>query len=310
MLANSPYSPESYSVGLLDLSPVLLPSPPLAQDLLNSALPSIDYLLVAARLGELYETIFPQHPEWLDEVVDWQSEAHIAKAIERFLTTVGKLFPINAECWVYEMEAITWCLYAIPIVPQGFDIWHAGWDELYEPSPYLLTMIWHRGEFDKRDNLDEFSRLYPEHLVPQSLEPQRLIDTLRTMALPEPLHALPDLIEMLIGGANNVWLDYGEIALMEGGGYPQWDPAEVAFLAEEWQKAEPICDRVHALLNWSNENAEAIRQKVTAVRQVLLEAQQIQELGFNPQLKMRFAEEKPDERHDAPTPATTAALAP
>ena len=307
MLANSPYPPEPHPVGILDLSPVLLPSPPLAQDLLGSTLPSIDYLLVAARLGELYETIFPQYPECLDAVVDWQNEDQIAKAIESFLTIVAELFPINDECWAYEMEVITWCLYAIPVIPQGFDIWHDGWDELYEPSPYLLNMIWHRDEVDNRDDLDEFSRLYPEHLVPRSLEPQRLIDTLRNMALPAPLDALPDLIEMLIGGTNNVWLDYGEIALMEGGGYPQWDPAEVAFLAEEWKVAEPICDRVHTLLNWNNETPAAIERKVTAVHKVLLEAYQIEEIGFVPQLQMIFPEETSYEPNHSPTPETTPA---
>jgi hypothetical protein len=130
------------------------------------------------------------------------------------------------------------------------------------------------------------------------------------MALPEPFHALPDLIEMLIQGTGNIWLDIGEISLMEGGGYPEWDPAEVALLAEAWLAAEPICDRVHALLNWHNETPAAIERKITAVHRILLEASQQQERGFNPQLKMIFAEEAPDERPPTPTLATTATLAP
>ena len=87
-------------------------------------------------------------------------------------------------------------------------------------------------------------------------------------------------------------------------------PAEVALLAEEWQAAEPIYDRVHALLDWHNETPAAIERKVTAVHKILLEAYQHQEPGFMPQLKMIFAEETPDERPHTPTLTTTAALAP
>ena len=310
MLATPPYPHEPYPVGILDLSPVLLPSPALSQEIADSKLPPLDYLLVAARLGELYETIFPQHPEWLDETVAWRNEEAIAKAVEQFLSHVAALFPINDECWEFEMEIIEWRLYSIPVIPQGFDIWHHGWDELYEPAAYLLHMLWQRDEADDPENPNEFRQQYPEHLVPRGLEPQRLIDTLRGMTLPEPFQALPDLIEMLIQDTGNIWLDIGEISLMEGGGYPEWDPAEVAFLAEAWQAAEPICDRVHTLLNWHNDTPAAIERKVTAVHKILLEAYQHQELGFNPQLKMTFAEEAPDERPNTPTLTTPAAPTP
>lgn len=122
MLATPPYPAERHPVGILDLSPVLRPSPPLPQDLLGSVLPSIDYLLVAVRLGELYEVIFPQFPAHLEEVVAWQNEEAVAKVVERFLSYVADLFPIQDECWEMEMEIITWRLYAIPVVPQGFDL--------------------------------------------------------------------------------------------------------------------------------------------------------------------------------------------
>lgn len=310
MLATSPYPHKRYPIGILDLSPVLLSSSPLAPEMAVSKLPPLAYLLVAARLGELYEIIFPEHPEWLDEIVAWKNEEAVAKAVERFLSHVAALFPIQDECWEMEMEIIEWRLYSIPVIPQGFDIWHDGWDEVYEPAPYLLHMLWQRDEADDLENPNEFRQQYPEHLVPRGLEPQRLIDTLRSMALPEPFHALPDLIEMLIQGTGNVWLDIGEISLMEGGGYPEWDPAEVAFLAEEWQAAEPIYDRVHALLDWHNETPASVERKVTAVHQILLEAYQHQEPGFMPQLKMIFAEETSDERPHPPTFATTTAFAP
>jgi hypothetical protein len=276
-----------------------------AQAVMGDHLPPLDYLLIAARLAELYEIVFPQHPEWLAELVDWPDEEAMAGAVARFLKRAGRFFPLIDECWELDLEIIEWRLYAIPVVPQGFDLWHDSWDEFYEPAPYLLHMLWHRDEMDSPDRPDEFTCLYPEHSVPRSLDPRRLVPTLRRMALPEPLAALPDLIEMLSQSTNNLWLDIGEIALMEGGGYPQWDPQEVAFLAEEWQKAKPICERVHALLAWHNDPPATSRRKVTAVHRLLLEAYARQEPGYIPQLALPFAWESDDDQVD--TPALTAA---
>lgn len=92
------------------------------------------------------------------------------------------------------------------------------------------------------------------------------------MALPEPLDALLDLILMLDHDTGNSWLDVGECALAEGGGYPQWSQKEVEWLAEEWQKARPVLDGVVGLLNWKNDSPGAITEKLTAVRDLLLEA--------------------------------------
>ncbi len=299
MLANTPHPINRHPIRLLDLAPVLQPSPSLAQEVVSSNLPPLDTLLIAARLGELYETIFPQHPEWLEAIVDWKQEEDIAKAVGRFLNQVAKLFPIEDECWAADIEFIEWRLYSIPVCPMGFDIWHHGWDEIFEPAPYLLHIEWSRDEKENPDERNEFQQLYPNHPVPWHLEPTRLVGALREICAersrrltpPEPLHGLPDLIEMLMGCTDNLWLDVGELSLMEGGGYPQWDPVEVEMLAEEWKNAKPILDRVLALLNWQNETAEERDRKVTAVHEILLEAYRRQEPSYLPQLKMEFAQE-------------------
>ena len=57
-----------------------------------------------------------------------------------------------------------------------------------------------------------------------------------------------------------------------GGGYPQWNPDDVAWLTAEWQKAQPVLDRIHRLLDWQNNTPEEIAFKLTAVRDVLLDA--------------------------------------
>ena len=44
------------------------------------------------------------------------------------------------------------------------------------------------------------------------------------------------------------------------------------WVAETWQKAQPVLDKVVDLLNWKNDSPEAIAEKLTAVRDVLLEA--------------------------------------
>ena len=70
----------------------------------------------------------------------------------------------------------------------------------------------------------------------------------------------------------NAWLDVGEMSLAEGGGYPVWNQENVDWLAEEWQRAEPVVERINRLLDWLNDSPEAISEKLTAVRDRLLEA--------------------------------------
>ena len=211
--------------------------------------------------------VFPDRPEWLRaETVQWQNEEDVAAAVERFLQRVSALFPVHDEIWDVDLEVVEWRLYEIPVIPMGIDEWYDGWDDLKEPLPYLLHAQYSRGS---EESPDEFTALYPAHQLPRYLEPHRLVETIRGLDLPEPLAALPDLILMLNHATDNVWIDVGEMALAEGGGYPQWRPDEVAWLAAEWQKAQPILERIDRLLDWQN---DAIDDKLTAVRDVLLAA--------------------------------------
>lgn len=236
-------------------------------------MPPLAFLLLADRLAKLYEMVFPDHPEWLDgEVVDWQDDTEVAAAVERFLGRVSTLFPVHDDIWDVDLEAVEWRLYEVPVMPMGYDIWYDEWEDLKEPAPYLLHMCYSRHDEDRPYRRNEFADLYPDHQVPRYLEPHRLVETMRRLALPEPLDALPDLIEMLDHSTGNSWLDVGELSLAEGGGYPQWTPEDVAWLAEEWQKAQPALDRVTRLLDWQNGSPEEIGCKLTAVRDVLLEA--------------------------------------
>lgn len=269
------------AVGILDPAATLLPSasfhpltsPPTTSTIdnldlpLGTGLPPLAFLLLADRLAELYEMVFPDQPEWLRaETVQWQNEEDVAAAVERFLQRVGTLFPVHDEIWDVDLEVVEWRLYEIPVIPMGIDEWYDGWDDLKEPLPYLLHAQYSRGS---EDSPDEFTALYPTHQLPRYLEPHRLVETVRGMDLSEPLAALPDLILMLNHATDNAWIDVGEMALAEGGGYPQWRPDEVAWLAAEWQKAQPILERIDRLLDWQN---DAIDDKLTAVRDVLLAA--------------------------------------
>jgi hypothetical protein len=66
----------------------------------------------------------------------------------------------------------------------------------------------------------------------------------------------------------------GEVSLAEGGGYPSWGCENVEWLAEEWQRAEPILDGIHRLLDWQSSSEEEVEYKLAAVRDVLLDAYQ------------------------------------
>ena len=244
MPGTPPHPPAPSALGFLDLGPTLRPTlwaaaagPP---DPAGAQLPPWSWLLLADRLAELYEMVFPDRPEWLRaETVQWQNEEDVAAAVERFLQRVSALFPVHDEIWDVDLEVVEWRLYEIPVIPMGIDEWYDGWDDLKEPLPYLLHAQYSR---DSEESPDEFTALYPAHQLPRYLEPHRLVETLRrtcaersrSMDLPEPLDALPDLILMLNHATDNAWIDVGEMALAEGGGYPQWRPDEVIWLAAEW----------------------------------------------------------------------------
>lgn len=267
------YPAAGHSLGVLDLQPTLQAPPTGTYDVACSNRLPLSSLLLADRLAELYEMVFSDHPEWLDEaVVDWTDEEDILAAVEKFLGRVNNLFPVYDEFWDLDLEVAEWRLYEIPVMPIGYDTWHEDWDSLREPARYLLHMGYARGEEDQPHQPDEFANLYPNHPVPRYLEPHRLLDALRQVAMPYPeLAALPDLILMLDHDTGNTWLDMGEYDLAEGG-CPLWSRENVEWLVEEWQKARPVLDRVVNLLDWKNESPAAIAEKLTAVREALLEA--------------------------------------
>lgn len=258
-----------------------------------AAVPPLAFLLLANRLGELYETIFPDHPEWLgEEVVNWSDEEAVADAVGRFLSRVNVLFPVHDDIWDIDLEVIEWWLYEIPVMPLGHDYWYDDWDNFTEPAPYLLHMSHSRGDEESPFMRDEFADMYPDHLVPGDLEPCCLVDALRQGEMPCPeLAALPDLILMLDHNTGNAWLDVGECALADGGGYPLWSAENAAWLAEEWRKARPILDGITALLNWKSDSPEAVVEKITAVRDILLEAYK------------RMEQDEPADTAMPPTPA-------
>ena len=275
MQTNSPYLLVQPAPGILDLIATLQATPSVPLNLTCANLPPLAFLLLADRLAELYEMVFPDHPEWLSgEVVDWEDETEVAAAVERFLGRVSTLFPVHDDIWDVDLEIVEWRLYEILVIPMGYDEWYDGWDDLKEPAPYLLHMRYSRRDEDSLYLRDEFADQYPDHQTPRYLESHRLVEALRQMELPEPLDALPDLIEMLDHNTGNSFLDVGELSLAEGGGYPLWNQEDVEWLAAEWQKAKPILDRIHRLLDWQNNTTEEIGFKLTAVRDVLLDAYQ------------------------------------
>jgi hypothetical protein len=276
MPTNSPYPLACLNPGILD--PAVAGQPLAAPGLLAGAnIPALSFLLLADRLATLYAMVFPDQPDWLSaETVNWTEEEQVAAAVERFLRRVSALFPVHDEIWDIDLEVVEWRLHEIPIIPMGYDLWHDDWQDLKEPACYLLHLRHSRYEDEVNYPRSEFAELYPAQAVPRSLEPHTLVASLRAMvakgALPEPLDALPDLIEMLEQTCGNFWLDVGELSLAEGGGYPLWSVEEVTWLAGEWRKAKPAMDRIQRLLDWRNKGPAQIGRKLTAVRDALLAA--------------------------------------
>jgi len=187
MQADTPYPTFEYSPRILNIQQTLQTTPATMQDTTCVNIPPLSFLLLADRLGELYEMVFPDHPEWLDEeAVDWESEEAVVGAAERFLNRVSVLFPVHDDIWDVDpsagsgeaLEIIEWRLWEIPVIPMGFDYWYDGWDDFKEPIPYLLHMVHSRGDEDSSLVRDEFADEYPHHLVPRYLEPHRLVNIL------------------------------------------------------------------------------------------------------------------------------------
>jgi len=279
MPTTSPHPIVEPAPGILNLQPTLILTPAGATRNLPADLPPLHFLSLADRLGELYEMVFPDRPEWLQqEVVDWAAEEDVAAAVERFLGRVSTLFPVQEEIWDADLEAVEWRLYEIPLAPMGYDLWDDEWADLQEPAPYLLHMscahMQHsRDADDYLYGRDTFANLYPDHQTPPGLEPRQLVETLHRQSYLSPeLAALPDLIQMLDHNTGNVLLDVGEISLAEGGGYPEWSWENVEWLTEAWRQARPVLDGVLALLNWKDESTEAVAEKLSAVRHALVSA--------------------------------------
>ena len=278
MQKDTPYPTYSNPLRILNLEHTLIQSPIVMPNAVQANLPPLSYLLVADRLGELYEMAFPDKAEWLQEKVAWQNVADVATATEKFLNRVSTLFPVYAEFWDEDLEVIEWRLWEIPVMPLGYDIWYDDWDDLKEPAPYLLHMLYSRRDEFSFGRRSDFQELYPKLQVPKQLELQRLIETLRQMlsqeTLSEPLKSLPDLILMLEHNTGNFWLDVGECALADSGGYPPWTAENVILLTAAWQEAQPIQDGVQQLLDWQNDTSEGIHSKLTVIRELLLTAYQ------------------------------------
>ena len=274
-----PHSPSRNPLRILDVRQTVLSITPEIEGVICPNLPPLDFLLLADRLGELYEMVFPDHPEWLaEETAVWDDEEAVSGAAERFLRRVSLLFPVHDEIWDADIEVIEWRLYEIPVLPMGFDHWYEDWEHFKEPVPYLLHLMHSREDEASAYRGDSFTDQYPHQLIPRYLEPHRLVETLSKMDLPDPVNGLSDLIDMLNQDTGNAWLDVSEYALIEGGGYPLWNAEDVIWLTEQWQLAKPIWERVERLLDWQNGSPDEIDHKLTAVRDYLLAAyEQFQE---------------------------------
>ena len=281
-LSHSPLRPPP---GILNLLPTLTLTPGGRDEKYRINLPPLHLLSLADRLGELYEMVFPKHPEWLEEeVVDWRDEEDVAATVERFLERVNTFFPVHDEVWDADLDAIEWRLQEIPVLPMGYDLWADDWRDLREPAPYLLHMQHSRDVGEGIYRSRTFDTLYPDLQVPPDLDLQGLIKPLRQLlseeshptSHPPELAGLPDLLQMLDHDTGNIWLDLGEASLAEGGGYPEWSQENVEWLVAEWEQASPVLDRVMTLLTWKNESEAAISEKLSAVRDVLVAAYEME----------------------------------
>ena len=270
----SSHSPTQLAPRILSLTP-----PP------HSAVPTLAplrHLLLAVRLAELYDLTFPDKLACLDApLTNWHDEEVVVAAIEQFLERTNTLFPIYTELWDADLDMAEWRLCEIPVQPLGFDIWYDEWTEFSEPVPYLLLLLHRRENMSGSNTCDDFEEQYPMLCLPPHLIVEALVPTLRTLELPPPLNALPDLIQLLDQNTGNPLLDISPTMLAEGGSCPNWELEEIEWLTDLWQEAEPIYDAVHILMQWCN---DCPTERVPIIHSLLLQAHTIYHTLGQPKL--------------------------
>ncbi|MFW5943524.1 MAG: hypothetical protein ACOCXI_17085, partial [Chloroflexota bacterium] len=202
---------------ILTLAPPAHDPPPVAPNPLTGTY--LSRLLAAARLAQRYRSIFPQHPEWLQETFDWQqddAEEAIAEMTETFLARVEEyLFPVMVDVWDVELDNALYYLEQIPIIPQGLEHWYYDDFDNYREPLALLLHIEHRHELD--DGSDTLREAYPDYDFPTDLDLGAVAVGLRQMTLPDPFSGLIEAVAMVQCACENPWMDYSMSDLAEMG---------------------------------------------------------------------------------------------
>ncbi|MFW6063839.1 MAG: hypothetical protein ACOC9V_06640 [Chloroflexota bacterium] len=264
---------------ILTLAPPAHDPPPVAPNPLTGTY--LSRLLAAARLAQRYRSIFPQHPEWLQETFDWQqddAEEAIAEMTETFLARVEEyLFPVMVDVWDVELDNALYYLEQIPIIPQGLEHWYYDDFDNYREPLALLLHIEHRHELD--DGSDTLREAYPDYDFPTDLDLGAVAVGLRQMTLPDPFSGLIEAVAMVQCACENPWMDYSMSDLAEMGSDLPWDDSEtVAWLTETWQEARPRLERVWALVDWCNPQSVGPPdgERLDAIVDLLLRAYQME----------------------------------
>jgi hypothetical protein len=231
---------------------------------------SRQFLYIAKRLAELYHLVFPEKADWLDETVVWHDDEAVAQATEQFLERVNThRFPVDTDIIDMDADACEWVLWHAPVLPLGFAAGCAEeWEYIREPVQLLIKLTY-------GDCLDGNAPMclaedYPELVIPDGFSTHGLRKALRAMNLAGPLVALPDMLAMVQEETGNAWLDYAYAYLAETGGFPYWE-TDYEWLVEDWAKAEPVANRVFALMDWVEEN---LAERLKVVMDTLIAARE------------------------------------
>ena len=232
-----------------------------------------NYLILAGQMAQNYQMVLPEHPEWLDETVDWADDEALGLATLRFLERVNEhCFPVETEIMIEDIGECAHFLAYAPLLPSGFYFWD-DWREYAEPIPFLYYL--HLRAWAREHNPQEIEGMvYGDVDLPDDLELTELAEVINRMVtegrltLPTPLEALPHLMRMVTKTSRNFWLDCSEEEL----GYGEWigwDDLAVLELTLDWQKAAPIVEQVNLLLQWVGKET---RPRLATIADILKKA--------------------------------------
>ncbi len=222
-----------------------------------------------------------RHRDWCPKLpLAWNPSDpdSVISAVQAFMEYVDEnMFPVYTI--VDEIEQAYGVLDEIPIRVQGVDILNDAGSFNHPNLMRLLVILmflyneYHSGEMD-RELYAEMRDLWG---IEEAASLERLRKWLQETSLADA-KSLPDgfvdLLDYITCNTGHNWLDYTQEVLDYSGQLPLWK--EAGYLADEWQAASVVWDRLTCFLGWANSSRRCLDAVISVMRTAFTEIRAIE----------------------------------